>query len=62
MRPRVYVNATTAAQFSEQVAINNLKLQTELVSHLLFPLHLNRGGTDDKDAPGAVAENKFLRD
>ena len=36
-------DAAAAAQVGEQIAINDTEIQTELVAHFLFPLHLNRG-------------------
>lgn len=42
------------------LAINDMEIQTELAQHLVTPLHLQRGRTDNQDATGAVADDQFL--
>src|SRR5437016_4342828 len=62
MRPRIDVNPASTTQVREQSTVDNPELKTELVAHLLLPLNLNRGRTDDQNAPRPVTKNQFLGD
>ena len=42
MRPRVHMDAASTTEIGEKIAIDNAKLESELVAHLLLPLHLDR--------------------
>ena len=42
--------------------IDDAEVEAELVPHLVAPLDLERGGADDEDRPGAVAEDQLLGD
>lgn len=59
-RPRIDVQAACPTQVAQVLAIDDAKLETELVAHLIAPLDLKRCRHDDQDAPRAVAEGQFL--
>src|SRR5438067_7784541 len=58
--PGVDVQPPLAAQVFQKSAIDDAKFQAELVAHLVAPLHLQCGGTDDQNLSSAVANEQFL--
>ena len=58
----VGLEAVGAAQLPEPVGVQDLELQSELGLHLLLPLERERGGADDDDPSGPVAEQHLLDD
>lgn len=60
VRPGVDMQPALAAQVFQKCAIDDAKFQAELVAHLVAPLHLQRGGADDQNLAGTVANNEFL--
>lgn len=51
-----------APQLTHGLAVDDPKLQAELVAHLLLPLHLNGSGADDQDRSSPVAKEHLKRD
>ncbi len=48
VRPGIDMQPTLAPQQFQQVAINDAKFQAKFVAHLVAPLHLEGGWTDDE--------------
>jgi hypothetical protein len=54
------VNSALATQLADAFAINNSKLESELVPHLVTPLQLQRRRANDQNRPNPVSQNHLL--
>ncbi len=62
MRPGIDVQTATAAKPAHQLAIDNPKIETKLLAHLVAPLELQRRRADNQDAAGAMTNEQVLGD
>src|SRR5258708_4011980 len=62
VRPGVDVQPPLATQIFQKRAIDDAKFQAEFVAHLVAPLHLQRGGTDNQYLARAMTYDKLLAD
>jgi hypothetical protein len=60
VRERVGTDAARAAQLTQQRAVDDPELEAELLTHLVAPLQLQRGWTDDQRRAGTVAQQQLL--
>src|SRR5260370_9920951 len=59
---RIFGLLPLAAQVFQKRAIDDAKFQAELVAHLVAPLHLQRGRTDNQYLARTMTYNKLLAD
>ena len=59
VRPGVDVDASSSAQVSHQLRIDDAEVEAELVPHLVPPLDLQSGRADDQDLPGPMTDHQL---
>ena len=62
VRERVRADATRPAKLAEQLAIDDAKLEAELLAQLIAPLQLQRRGADDERRARAMTQQQLLHD
>src|SRR5436309_873214 len=62
VRPGIDMQPALAPQELQQVAIDDAKFQAKFVAHLVAPLYLECGWTDNEYLAGAVTDDEFLAD
>ena len=60
VRPGIDVDAALASQLADGFAVDDAELETELVPHLLLPLHLQGRRADDQHRADTVAQDHLL--
>src|SRR6266702_6848343 len=62
VRPGIDMQPTLAPQEFQQIAIDDAKFQAKFVTHLVAPLYLERGWTDNEYLACTVTDDEFLAD